>query len=74
MQLVMTVLLSGFCTYFSDHNLNSLSSLKYLFNLHIYSSQTANAVVAYIHANYCVAFICLLFAMLEIAYVDQNVL
>ena len=58
MQLVMTVLLSGFGTYISqiDHNWN------YLFNLHtIYSSQIANAVVAYIHVTDYVAFICLLF-------------
>ena len=57
--------------YFSDHNLNSLSSLKYLFNLHIYSSQIANAVVAYIHANDYVAFICLLYLTLSIAYVNM---
>ena len=56
MQLVMTVL-SGYGTYISQITIEIL--LKYLFNLHIiYSSQIANAVVAYIHANDYVAFIC----------------
>ena len=32
------------------------SSLKYWFNLHIYSCQIANVVVAYIHANDYIAF------------------
>ena len=40
-----------------------LLSLKYLF-IHIFSSQIANAVVAHIHANDYVAFICLLFPTL----------
>ena len=58
---------SGFGAYIwqiLDHNWNSLSSLKYFFNLCIYFSQIANSVVAYSHANYYVAFICLLFPML----------
>ena len=49
MQLVMTFL-NGFGTSISQSTI-FLSSLKYLFNLHIYSSQIANAVVAYLNAN-----------------------
>ena len=43
MQLVMTFLLSGFGTYISQITFEILSSLKYLFNLHIYSSKITNA-------------------------------
>ena len=46
MQLVMTVLLSGFGTSISQITTEIL--LKYLFNLHnIYFSQLANDVIAY---------------------------
>ena len=63
MQLLMTVLLSGFGTYISQITIEIL--LKYLFNLHIiYSSQIVYAVIAYIHANDYIAFICLLFPTL----------